>query len=125
MGSALYNYIKTGETTMSQGPSMTEGIGSSRVTDNFNGAPVDDAFQVADQGMIDVVYQLLHEEGWFLGSSTGINVAGAAKVARDLGPGHTIVTMLCDGGAKYQSRLFNPAVLEERGLDPNAWRRTA
>lgn len=120
MGSALFNYVTTGEATMSQGPSMTEGIGNSRVTDNLAGAPVDDAYQVTDQEMVTVVYQLLREEGWFLGSSTGINVAAAAKLARDMGPGHTIVTMLCDGGSKYQSRLFNPAFLRERDLDPDA-----
>ena len=120
MGSALFNYVTTGEATMSQGPSMTGGIGNSRVTDNLAGAPVDDAYQVTDQEMVTVVYQLLPEEGWFLGSSTGINVAAAAKLARDMGPGHTIVTMLGDGGSKYQSRLFNPAFLRERDLDPDA-----
>ena len=120
MGSALFNYVKTGEATMSKGPSMTEGIGNSRVTDNLDGAPVDDAYQVTDQEMVTVVYQLLREEGWFLGSSTGINVAAAAKLARDMGPGHTIVTMLCDGGSKYQSRLFNPEFLRERDLNPDA-----
>ena len=119
MGSALYSYVTAGETTMSQGPSITEGIGSSRVTDNFAGAPVDDAVQVADQPMVTMIYRLLREEGWFFGSSTGINLCAAAAVARDMGPGHTIVTVLSDGGAKYQSRLFNRAWLDERGLTPD------
>ena len=119
MGSALYSYVKTGEAEMSEGPSITEGIGNSRVTDNLQDAPVDDAVQVTDQAMVSLVYRLLREEGWFFGSSTGINVAAAAEVARELGPGHTVVTLLCDGGAKYQSRLFNRAWLQEQGLTPD------
>ena len=118
MGSALYSYVTSGEAVMSQGPSITEGIGNSRVTDNFDGAPVDDAVQVTDQEMVTLVYRLLREEGWFFGSSTGINLHAAAQVARRLGPGHTVVTMLCDGGAKYQSRLFNQAWLKARSLAP-------
>lgn len=116
MGSALHSYITTGEAVPSEGPSITEGIGNSRVTDNLNGAPVDDAVQVTDQQMVALVHRLLREEGWLFGSSTGINLHAAVQVARQLGRGHTIVTMLCDGGAKYQSRLFNRAWLEERGL---------
>ena len=116
MGSALYNYITNGEAVMSPGPSITEGIGNSRVTENLSGAKIDWALQVADQDMVDMVYRLLRNEGWFLGSSTGINVCGAAAVARKLGPGHTVVTVLCDGGGKYQSRLFNKTYLEEQGL---------
>ena len=119
MGSALHSYVTTGEATMSEGPSITEGIGNSRVTANFDGAPVDDAVQVTDQQMVALVYRLLREEGWFFGSSTGINLHAAAEVARDLGPGHVVVTMLCDGGAKYQSRLFNRAWLAEHGLSPD------
>ena len=119
MGSALHSYVTTGEATMSEGPSITEGIGNSRVTANFDGAPVDDAVQVTDQQMVALVYRLLREEGWFFGSSTGINLHAAAQVARDLGPGHVVVTMLCDGGAKYQSRLFNRAWLAEHGLSPD------
>ena len=119
MGSALHSYVATGEATMSEGPSITEGIGNSRVTANFDGAPVDDAVQVTDQEMVALVYRLLREEGWFFGSSTGINLHAAAEVARDLGPGHVVVTMLCDGGAKYQSRLFNRAWLAEHGLSPD------
>ena len=116
MGSALHSYVKTGETVMSEGPSITEGIGNSRVTENLAGAPLDDAVQVADQAMVHMVFRLLREEGWFFGSSTGVNLCAAAQVARDLGPGHTVVTMLCDSGAKYQSRLFNREWLAERGL---------
>ena len=116
MGSALYNYITNGEAVMSPGPSITEGIGNSRVTENLSGAKIDWALQVTDQDMVDMVYRLLRDEGWFLGSSTGINVCGAVAVARKLGPGHTIVTVLCDGGGKYQSRLFNKTFLEEQGL---------
>ena len=116
MGSALYNYITNGEAVMSPGPSITEGIGNSRVTENLSGAKIDWALQVADQDMVDMVYRLLRNEGWFLGSSTGINVCGAAAVARKRGPGHTVVTVLCDGGGKYQSRLFNKTFLEEQGL---------
>ncbi|MYD44216.1 MAG: cysteine synthase A [Gammaproteobacteria bacterium] len=107
MGSALYSYVSTGEAIMSEGPSITEGIGNSRVTDNFAEAQVDWAVQVPDQAMVDVIYHLLRDEGWFLGSSSGINVCGAIQVANRLGPGHTIVTILSDTGSKYQSRLFN------------------
>tara|TARA_B100000586_G_C20022615_1_gene389736 strand:- start:251 stop:949 length:699 start_codon:yes stop_codon:yes gene_type:complete len=116
MGSALYNFVTNGEAVMSPGPSITEGIGNSRVTDNLSGAQIDWALQVTDQDMVDMVYRLLHKEGWFLGSSTGINVCGAAAVARNLGPGHTVVTVLCDGGGKYQSRLFNKVFLKKQGL---------
>lgn len=120
MGSALFNWVTTGEAVMTPGPSMTEGIGNSRVTDNLAGTAIDDAVQVTDQEMVTMVYRLLREDGWFFGSSTGINVAAAVKVAERLGPGHTIVTILCDGGGKYQSRLFNPAYLAERGLSADA-----
>ena len=117
-GSALYNWVTTGEAKMTPGPSITEGIGNSRVTDNLAEARVDNAVQIEDQPMVEVVYQLLREEGWFFGSSTGINVCAAAKVARELGPGHTIVTILCDTGHKYQSTLFNPEFLAQRDLRP-------
>ncbi|MBV1906679.1 MAG: pyridoxal-phosphate dependent enzyme, partial [Pseudomonadales bacterium] len=116
MGSALFNYVNTGETLMSKGPSITEGIGNSRITKNFSDTHIDGAVQVQDQEMIDIIYKMLHEEGWFLGSSTGINLFAAVSVALKLGPGHTVVTMLCDGGEKYQSRLFNPGFLLEKGL---------
>ena len=116
MGSALYNWVTTGEATMTPGPSMTEGIGNSRVTENLAPAKIDDAVQVDDQEMVDMVYRLLHQEGWVFGSSSGINLGAAVKIAKDLGPGHTIVTILCDGGSKYQSRLYNPDFLAGRDL---------
>ena len=101
---------------MTPGPSITEGIGNSRVTENLAGTEIDDAVQIPDQDMVDMVYRMLHEDGWFFGSSTGINLCGAVETARMLGPGHTIVTMLCDDGSKYRSRLFNPEFLSEKGL---------
>ncbi len=117
-GSALYHYVKYGELNVLGGNSITEGIGTSRITQNFAGTPVDDAVMIDDQECVRMVYRLLREEGLFLGSSTGLNVAAAVQVAREMGPGHTIVTVLCDGGARYQSRLFNPSWLAERGLAP-------
>ena len=95
---------------------MTEGIGNSRITDNLATAKIDDAVQVPDQEMVDMVYRLLHQEGWFFGSSSGVNLGAAVKIAKQMGPGHTIVTILCDGGSKYQSRLYNPEFLADRGL---------
>jgi len=120
MGSALYAWVKTGEAKMSQGPSITEGIGNSRVTDNLQGTVIDDAVQITDQQMVTMVYEELYLEGWFFGSSTGINLCAAVATAKRLGPGHTIVTVLADSGSKYQSRLFNPAFLAEKGLEPSA-----
>jgi cysteine synthase A len=119
-GSALFSYVKTGTPVMSKGPSITEGIGNSRVTDNLEGTVIDDAIQVSDQDSVSMVYRMLREEGWWFGSSTGLNLVAAVRVARDLGAGHTVVTVLSDGGAKYQSRLFNRAWLSERGLNPDA-----
>jgi cysteine synthase A len=118
-GSALFSWVKTGEAVMSPGPSLTEGIGNSRVTENLAGTPLDDAIQIPDQETVSMVYHLLREEGWFFGSSTGLNVAAAVRVARQLGPGHRIATVLCDGGSKYFSRLFNREWLAGRGLDPD------
>jgi cysteine synthase A len=115
-GSALYHYIKDGELKSDGGTSITEGIGTGRVTANLAGAPIDDALRIQDGETMHYVYRLMREEGLLLGSTSGINVAAAVKVARQLGPGHTIVTILCDGGAKYQSRLFNPAWIAERGF---------
>lgn len=115
MGSALYSYAKTGE-IKTEGNSITEGIGNSRVTANMEGAPIDDALQIPDPEALRVVYQLLRKDGLFMGGSVGINVAAAVAVAKQLGPGHTIVTILCDGGARYQSRLFNPEWLAAKGL---------
>ena len=116
VGSALYNFITSGNATMSDGTSITEGIGNSRITDNLVGARIDWALQISDQDAVSMVYRLLREEGWFFGSSTGINVCGAIEVAHRLGPGHTIVTVLCDGGGKYRSSLFNREWLSEKGL---------
>ena len=116
VGSALYNFITTGVATLSDGTSITEGIGNSRITANLDSASIDWVLQVSDQDMVDMVYRLLREEGWLLGSSSGINVCGAVEVARKLGPGHTIVTVLCDGGAKYRSSLFDREWLLEKGL---------
>ncbi len=115
-GSALYNWVSTGTATMTPGPSITEGIGNSRVTQNLAGARIDKAVQVQDKDMVRLVYRMLREDGWFFGSSTGINLCAAVQIAQTLGPGHTIVTILCDAGHKYQSTLFNPAFLEAKGL---------
>ncbi len=116
MGSALYNWVSTGVATMTPGPSITEGIGNSRITENLKQAVIDSAIQVTDQEMVDMVYRLLREDGWFFGSSSGINLGAAVKTAKTLGPGHTIVTILCDDGVKYQSRLYNEDFLAETGL---------
>lgn len=115
MGSGLYSYAKTGE-IKPEGNSITEGIGNSRITANMEGAPIDDAVQVDDPEALRVVYQLLHKDGLFMGGSVGINVGAAVKLAKEMGPGHTIVTVLCDSGARYQSRLFNQDWLTEKGL---------
>src|SRR5919202_76198 len=115
MGAALYHYYKNGE-LKAEGSSITEGIGQGRITANLEGAPIDDAVQVPDEEALPVIFDLVREEGLVLGGSSGINIAGAMKVARALGPGHTIVTILCDFGTRYQSKLFNPAFLREKGL---------
>jgi cysteine synthase len=115
MGSSLYSYVKTGE-LKSEGSSVTEGIGNSRVTQNLEGAPIDDAIQIDDQDCLQVVYQLLQRDGLFMGGSVGINVGAAVALAHQLGPGHTIVTVLCDSGTRYQSKLFNPQWLAAKGL---------
>jgi cysteine synthase A len=115
-GSALYHYFKDGELRSDGGSSITEGIGTGRVTANLEGAPIDDAMRVPDAETLRFVYRLLREEGLLLGSTAGINVAAAFVLAQALGPGHTIATILCDGGAKYQSRLFNPDWIREKGF---------
>ena len=115
-GSSLYEYVRSGTLKATGSGSITEGIGIGRVTRNLEGAPIDEAVHVEDTETVRYVYRLLHEEGLFLGSTSGINVAAAVRVARSLGPGHIIVTVLCDGGAKYQSRLFNREWLEHKGL---------
>lgn len=118
MGSALYSYVKTG-TLKSEGKSITEGIGNNRITANMEDVPIDDAIQVDDKLCVKVVYQLLKKDGLFLGGSTGINVGAAVALAKQMGPGHTIVTILCDGGGRYQSRLFNRDWLASKGLLPD------
>ena len=115
-GSALYSWVKTGRLE-AEGSSITEGIGTTRITANLEGTPVDDAIRVDDAAAVRMVYRLLREEGLFVGGSTGINVAAAVETAKKLGPGHTIVTLLCDRGSLYFKRLFNPAWLKEKGLD--------
>ena len=116
-GTATWNYVKHGEAKVVGDDSIAEGIGSTRITANFEGAPIDDAEMISDQECIDNVYRLLYEDGLFLGGSSGINVAAAIRVAKSLGPGHIIVTLLCDSGARYQSRLFNREWLLEKGLN--------
>jgi cysteine synthase A len=115
-GSSLYHYFKDGELKSDGGSSITEGIGTGRVTANLEGTQVDDALKVSDSETMRFVYRLLREEGLLLGSTSGINVAAAYLLAKQLGPGHTIVTILCDGGAKYQSRLFNKDWIREKGF---------
>jgi cysteine synthase A len=115
LGSGLYSYVKTGEITI-EGSSITEGIGNSRITANMQGAPIDDAIQIDDQEALRIIYQLLRKDGLFMGGSVGINVGAAIALAKQMGPGHTIVTVLCDGGARYQSRLFNREWLAAKGL---------
>jgi cysteine synthase A len=118
MGSGLYSYFKTGE-IKTEGSSITEGIGTTRVTANMENAPVDDAIQINDTEAVRVIYQLLRKEGLFMGGSVGINVGAALALAKQMGPGHTIVTVLCDGGARYQSRLFDRQWLASKGLSPD------
>ncbi len=120
MGAALYNHYKHGE-LKAEGTSITEGIGQGRVTRNLEGAPVDDAFQIPDDEALPVVFDLIKEEGLCLGGSSGINVAGAIRLARQMGPGHTIVTVLCDFGTRYQSKMFNPDFLRQNGLPVPDW----
>ena len=120
MGAALYNYYKNGE-LKSEGSSITEGIGQGRITANLEGAVVDDAFQIPDSEAIPVAFDLLQHEGLCMGGSTGVNVAGAIRMAKQLGPGHTIVTVLCDYGTRYASKLFNPDFLREKDLPVPAW----
>jgi cysteine synthase A len=120
MGAALYNYYEHGE-LKSEGSSITEGIGQGRITRNLEGAPIDGAVQIKDEEALPYIFDLIREEGLVLGGSSGINIAGAVRVAKDLGPGHTVVTVLCDFGTRYQSKLFNPAFLREKGLPVPEW----
>jgi cysteine synthase A len=120
MGAALYSYYKTGE-LKSEGSSITEGIGQGRITKNLEGIVVDDAFQIPDSEAIPLAFELLEHEGLCMGGSTGVNVAGAIRLARQMGPGHTIVTILCDFGTRYASKLFNPEFLRSKNLSVPHW----
>lgn len=120
MGAALYSFYTTGE-LKAEGSSITEGIGQGRITKNVEGAPIDVAFQIPDEEAIPLCFQLLEEEGLCLGGSSGINVAGAIRLAKEMGPGHTIVTILCDYGTRYQSKLFNPDFLRSKNLPVPGW----
>jgi cysteine synthase A len=119
-GSALYGWVKNGDMTVT-GSSITEGIGQSRVPANLDGAPIDDAVRIPDAEALEQIYDVLIHEGLSVGTSAGINIAAAIRVARDLGPGHTVVTVLCDGGARYASKLFNPAFLRGKNLPVPGW----
>lgn len=123
LGAALYSYYTTGE-LKSEGSSITEGIGQGRITANLEGFEPDLSYQVPDEEALPIVFDLVQEEGLCLGGSTGINIAGAIRLARDMGPGHTIVTMLCDYGMRYQSKLFNPQFLHEKKLPVPGWMET-
>lgn len=123
-GAAIYNWIKHGEIA-SAGNSITEGIGQNRITGNLDGARIDDAFNIPDSELLPVLWDLIRFEGLYLGASSGINVAGAIRLARQLGPGHTVVTVLCDSASRYESRLFNPQFLIERGLPLPPWLATS
>ncbi len=120
MGAALYSYYTTG-VLKSQGSSITEGIGQGRITKNLEGAPIDTAYQIPDQEAVPIIFDLLEHEGLCLGGSSGINVAGAVRLAKELGPGHIIVTILADYGTRYQSKLFNPQFLREKNLPVPPW----
>jgi cysteine synthase A len=120
MGSALYHYYAHGE-LKAEGTSITEGIGQGRVTGNLEGAPIDDWVQVTDEEALPLLFEMVKQDGLVLGGSTGINVMAALKVARSLGPGHTIVTILADDGTRYQSKLFNPAFLRSKNLPVPTW----
>ncbi len=119
-GSALYGWVKSNDLTVA-GSSITEGIGQSRVPANLEGVEIDDAVKIPDAEALQQIYDVLIHEGLSVGTSAGINIAAAIRVARDLGPGHTVVTILCDGGARYASKLFNVAFLREKGLPVPAW----
>jgi cysteine synthase A len=116
----MYHWIKHGE-LKSEGSSITEGIGQGRVTGNVAGAPIDDAYQIPDAEWLPIIFDLLQHEGLCLGGSSGVNVAGAIRLAKELGPGHTVVTVLADYGTRYQSKLFNPEFLRGKGLPVPGW----
>jgi cysteine synthase A len=119
-GAALFSWYTAGE-LKSEGNSITEGIGQGRVTANLEGLKVDHAYQIPDGEALNIIYDLVEHEGLVMGGSTGVNIAGAIRLAREMGPGKTIVTLLCDHGARYQSKIFNPAFLRERNLPTPRW----
>ena len=120
MGASMYHWYKYGE-LKTQGESITEGIGQNRITDNLKNAPIDDAYQIPDEEALPIIFDLLKEEGLCLGGSSGINVAAATRLGKELGPKHVIVTILCDYGTRYQSKLFNPTFLKTKGLPFPNW----
>jgi cysteine synthase A len=120
LGAALYHYYKYGE-LKAEGSSISEGIGQGRITKNLEGLKVDRPYQIPDEEWVPIVFDLLKHEGLCLGGSSGVNIAGAIRLARDLGPGHTIVTILADYGTRYQSKLFNPAFLRSKNLPVPDW----
>jgi len=119
-GAALHSYYTTG-VLKAEGSSITEGIGQGRITKNIEGAAVDRSYLIPDEESVPICFQLLHEEGLCVGGSTGVNVAGAIRLAKEMGPGHTIVTLLCDYGTRYQSKLFNPEFLKSKNLPAPQW----
>ena len=119
-GAALYSYFTDGE-LKSEGTSISEGIGQGRITANLEGLKIDHAYRIGDEEMLLAIYDMVEHEGLVMGGSTGINVAGAIRMAKDLGPGHTVVTILCDQGSRYQSKIYNPQFLKERGLPVPGW----
>ena len=120
LGSGLYGWVKRGDLSV-EGSSITEGIGQSRVPENLNGVDIDDAERIPDAEALEQIYDVLIHEGLSVGTSAGINIAAAIRVARAMGPGHTVATILCDGGSRYQSKLFNPSFLREKGLPVPPW----
>ena len=119
-GAALYSYFTTG-VLKAEGSSISEGIGQGRITANLEDAPIDHAWRIGDAQAVEIVFDLLKEEGLCMGASTGVNIAGAMELAREMGPGHTIVTVLCDFGSRYQSRLYNPEFLRSKDLPVPDW----
>ena len=115
----MYSWFKLGDLKTKDGDSFAEGIGQNRVTENLKGISMDEAYRIDDQTALSIVYQLMREEGIFVGLSSGINVAGALRLARERGEGQVIVTLLCDSGIRYMSKIFNPEWLAAHGLDPN------
>ncbi|MDB5629255.1 MAG: Pyridoxal-5-phosphate-dependent protein beta subunit, partial [Tardiphaga sp.] len=120
LGSALYNFYKNG-VLKSEGSSITEGIGQGRITANLDGALIDGAYQIPDEEAVPIIFDLLEHEGLCLGGSSGVNIAGAMRLAEEMGPGHTIVTILCDNGSRYQSKLFNPDFMRSKNLPVPDW----